>query len=105
EGDVIVAASGFFGPALAVRPGGKGDVTASHRLWHHGGKNPQRVGSAVISGGLVYQADAEGFLECLEAKSGKSVWKERLGGKLWGSVLLADGKLYVGDVEGKTFVL
>ena len=105
EGDAIVAASGYYGPIFAVKPGGKVDVTAAHRMWHIGGKNPQRIGSAVVAGGLVYQANADGFLECLEARTGKSVWKERLGGKLWGSLLLADGKLYVSNVEGKTFVV
>src|SRR5262249_39071232 len=105
EGDAIIAASGFLGPIMAVRPGGKGDVTTTHRLWHICGKNPQRIGTARGSGGLGYQADAEGFLECLEAATGKAVWKERLGGKLWGSMLLADRKLYVSNVEGKTFVV
>lgn len=105
DGDMIFAASGFFGPILAVKPGGKGDVTATHRLWRVAGKNPQRVGSAVIAGGHVYLADAEGFVECLHAGTGKQLWKERLEGKLWGSMLLADGKLYVSNLEGKTFVL
>src|SRR5262245_48970353 len=105
EGDVIVAASGFYGPVLAVRPGGKGDVTASHRLWHVAGKNPQRVGTPVVTGGHVYLADAEGFAECREARTGKQVWKERLGGRLWGSPLLAPGRLYVSNLEGQTFVL
>jgi outer membrane protein assembly factor BamB len=68
-------------------------------------KNPQRVGSAVVTGGHVYLADAEGFVECLHARTGKQVWKERLEGRLWGSMLLADEKLYVNNLEGKTFVL
>ena len=105
EGDMIFAASGFLGPILAVKPGGKGDVTATHRLWHVASKNPQRIGSAVVTGGHVYQAAAEGFVECLDAHTGKQVWKERLDNKLWGSVLLADGKLYVSSLEGKTFVV
>lgn len=104
-GDVIVAASGFYGPVMAVRPGGTGDVTTSHRLWHVAGKNPQRVGSPLVWGGYVYLADAAGFAECLDARDGKRVWKERLEGKLWGSILLAGGKLYVSNLEGQTFVL
>jgi outer membrane protein assembly factor BamB len=105
EGDLIVAASGFFGPVLAVRPGGQGDVTKTHRLWHVSGKNPQRVGSPVVVGGYLYLANAEGFAECREARTGKPVWKERLGGKLWGSLLWADGRLYASNLEGQTFVL
>jgi outer membrane protein assembly factor BamB len=105
EGDMIFGASGFFGPMLAIKPGGKGDITATHRLWRVAGRNPQRIGSAVVTSGNVYFADAEGFVECLHADTGKQVWKERLEGKLWGSMLLADGKLYVNNLEGKTFVL
>jgi len=105
DGDVIVAASGYYGPIMAVRPGGTGDVTASHRLWHVAGKNPQRVGTPVVSAGHVYLADATGFAECRDARSGKQLWKERLPGQLWGSMLLAAGKLYVNNLEGQTFVL
>jgi outer membrane protein assembly factor BamB len=103
-GDLLVGMSGFRGPTLAVRLGGRGDVTQTHRLWHTA-KNPQRIGSGVLHEGYLYLADADGFLECLEAGSGKSVWKERLGGNLWGSLLLADGKIYVSNLEGHTFVL
>ena len=38
-------------------------------------------------------------------KTGKVIWKERLDGNLWGSMLLAGGKLYVTNLEGETFVL
>jgi outer membrane protein assembly factor BamB len=104
-GDVIAGVSGFMGPALAVRPGGHGDVTATHRLWHLT-NSPQRIGSGVFHEGYFYQADAGGFAECLEARTGKQIWKERLvRDALWGSMLLAGGKIYVNNLEGKTFVL
>lgn len=104
-GDAIVAASGFQGPVMAVRPGGSGDVTASHRLWHEAGKNPQRIGTPVVADGYVYLAEAAGFAECRDARTGKRLWKERLDGKLWGSMLLAAGKVYVSNLEGQTYVL
>ncbi len=104
-GDVVVGISGHNGPLLAVRPGGRGDVTATHRLWRQAGKNPQRVGSGVIHEGRLYLADAPGLVECLDARTGEALWKERLGGNLWGSLLLGDGKLYVTSLEGETFVL
>ena len=55
--------------------------------------------------GQLYLADAPGVIECLDAKTGQSLWKERLTGNLWGSMLLADGKLYISNLEGTTFVL
>src|SRR5262249_34268060 len=88
-----------------VRLGGQGDVTKTHRLWQVAGKNPQRVGSGVQHEGHFYLADADGFAECVDARTGKTAWKERLGGGLWGSMLLADGRLYVSNLEGQTFVL
>jgi hypothetical protein len=105
QADLVVGICGHNGPMMAVRTGGSGDVTQSHRLWRQAGKNPQRVGSGVIHDGHLFIADADGFAQCLEARTGKVVWKERLGGKLWGSLLLADGKLYVSNLEGQTFVL
>jgi outer membrane protein assembly factor BamB len=104
-GDLVLAISGHSGPLMAVRPGGKGDVTNTHRLWRTAGKNPQRVGTGVIHDGRLYLADAPGFVECLEAQTGKVLWKERVGGNLWGSMLLAGGKLYVTSLEGETLVL
>ncbi len=105
KGDLIVGISGHNGPTLAVRPGGNGDVIKTHQVWRVAGKNPQRIGSGVLHEGHLYLADADGFAECLEADTGKVVWKERLGGKLWGSLLLAGGRLYVSNLEGQTFVL
>jgi len=105
DGGIVVCISGHNGPTMAVKTGGAGDVTATHRLWRTEGKMPQRVGSGVIHEGHLYLSDADGFAECIEATTGKVVWKERLGGRLWGSLLLADGKLYVGNLEGQTFVL
>ncbi len=102
---LVVGISGHNGPLLAVRPGGKGDVTATHQLWRVAGKNPQRVGSGVLHEGRLYLADAPGDVECLDARTGKAIWKERLGGTLWGSVFLAGDCLYVSSLEGTTFVL
>jgi outer membrane protein assembly factor BamB len=104
-GDLVVGISGHNGPTMAVRPGGRGDVTATHLLWRSAGKTPQRIGSGVLHHGHLYLADAEGFVECLDARNGKNIWKERLPGRLWGSMLLAGDRLYVSSLEGQTFVL
>jgi len=90
---------------MAVRAGGRGNVTASRRLWRTEMKNPQRIGSGVIHDGLLYLADATGIVQCFESETGELVWKERLGGNLWGSILLAGNKLYVSNLEGDTYVL
>jgi outer membrane protein assembly factor BamB len=103
--DVIVAMSGFGGPYLAVRPGGRGDVTATHRLWLVEEKTPQRVGSGVLVGDHVYILNAIGTIQCIEVKSGKTLWEERAGSASWGSMVHADGRLYVTNQRGETLVV
>ena len=102
---LIVGVSGHKGPALAVRPGGSGNVTSTHRLWRTEKENPQRIGSGVIHDGRLFLPNANGTLDCVAAETGESLWRDRLGGTLWGSILLADEKLYVTNLEGDTFVV
>jgi len=106
---VVVAMGGFGGMALAVRAGGSGDVSETHRLWHHP-KTKQRIGSGVISDGHIYILNDPGVAECYELKSGKLIWEERLIGpgpdnSSWSSMVLADGRLYAINHSGDTFVL
>lgn len=102
---IVVMMGGFHGGALAVRVGGKGDVTETHRLWFHP-KNAQRIGSPVIVGEHVYILNDSGLAQCLELKTGKDLWmKERLTTSTWGSMVAADGKLYVTNRAGDTLVL
>jgi outer membrane protein assembly factor BamB len=103
--EVVVAMSGFHGPFLAVRPGGSGDVTESRRLWRESEKIPQRIGSGVIIGEHVYIANENGSLQCLEWMTGKTKWVERFGGNSWGSLVYADEKLFVTNLDGETFIM
>ena len=105
RGELVIGISGHNGPTMAVRPGGSGNVTGSHRLWKTQKKMPQRIGSGVIHNGRLYLSNAIGTLECVEARTGNLVWRERLSGNLWGSILLADEKLYVSNLEGDMFVV
>ena len=103
--DLVVGISGHNGPLIALKPGGNGDVTATHRLWQQSAKNPQRVGSGLIHEGRLYIANAPGTVECLDAATGNLIWKERVGDNLWGSMLLAKDRLYVNGYDGTTYVL
>jgi outer membrane protein assembly factor BamB len=105
----VVAMGGFGGMALAVKAGGNGDVTETHRLWHHP-KTKQRIGSGVIDEGHIYILNDPGVAECFELKTGKLIWEERLAGpgpdnSSWSSMVVADGRLYVINHSGDTFVL
>jgi outer membrane protein assembly factor BamB len=94
---------------LAVKLGGSGDVTKSHVLWR---KSPpkRRVGTGVIHGGYIYGAQTGGLADCVELKTGKVMWEERLKGPnantaIWTSPILADGRLYIMNQGGDVFVL
>jgi outer membrane protein assembly factor BamB len=108
DGDIAVAMGGFNGMSFAVRTGGEGDVTATHRLWHHE-RDRQRIGSGVIHGGYVYILNDPGIAECIDLRSGAPVWEERLatrgGSASWSSMVLAGGRLFATDQRGETFVL
>lgn len=102
---IAVAMSGYGGSALAVKLGGSGDIT-SDRLWLHP-TNTQRVGSGVIVGDHVYQVDENGVPKCYELKTGEEVWKQKRGPRptvTWGSIVHADGRLYVLMRNGETLV-
>jgi outer membrane protein assembly factor BamB len=105
--DTVIAMSGYGGPALAVKSGGNGDVTATHRLWHHETpKPPQRVGSGVVVGNHVYILNEPGVAWCLDAHTGEKKWEERLGrAKSWCSMVHAAGHLYISNKAGATYVL
>jgi outer membrane protein assembly factor BamB len=103
--NVAVAMSGYSGAAFAVKVGGSGDITAD-RLWHHP-NNIQRVGSGMIVGDHVYIVEENGVPHCYNLQSGEEVWqidKRPSGGTTWGSMVHAEGRLYVLMRNGKTLV-
>lgn len=104
-GDVVMYVGGFGGPGFAVRmSGAKGDVTETHRLWRTE-RNPQCIGSGVALGGYVYHPWAgPGRIDCIDPKTGKALWQERVGAAYWGSIVQAGGLCYVTDQQGATAV-
>ena len=105
-GGILVTIGGFGGPGIGVRLGGSGDVTASHRLWRTE-KSPQSIGSGVPASGHLYVPFAEaGRIDCIDPRTGKRLWNERVGkAAYWGSMVQAAGRLYVTDQAGNTAVL
>lgn len=105
--DAVAVLSGYQGPGIAVKFGGRGDVTATHRLWQITEKKvlPQRVGSAVLQGNYFYILNDSGTVQCTDLLTGKDAWNEPLTKTAWSSASIADGKLYVIDQKGETLVL
>lgn len=109
KSEIVVAMGGFMGRSLAVKAGGSGDVTGTHRRWHHL-KTKQRIGSGVIHDGYIYILNDPGVAECFELETGRLVWEERLRGRApksdnWSSMVSAGDKLYVINQGGDGFVL
>lgn len=62
------------------------------------------IGTPVIQDDILYIADFSGLFHCFDAKTGEEYWSHDLMAACWGSPLLVDGKVYVGDEEGKISV-
>lgn len=105
---IVAAFGGYFGNHLAVRAGGKGDVTAAHRLWRQT-RGKSGIGSGVIAGGHIYLMSGS-IAYCWELATGKLIWEERIKGSgatsdSWSSMVLAGDRIYVLNQAGETIVL
>ena len=102
-GGLIFSQSGRNGPIIAIRPGGKGDVTGSHLFWKNSIGGPH-VPSPVYFQDRLYVINDTGVLSCFDALSGKVIWKERLEGRFSASPVLSDNKIMVTNEEGLTSI-
>jgi hypothetical protein len=109
--EMLVASSSGPGgaTAIAVKAGGKGELSESDRLWRLE-RAKSAIGSGVIYQGHLYNISQDGMAQCLDAKTGKTIWEERLKGpstrsSSWSSILVSDGKLYIPNQSGDIFVL
>ncbi|HEY7444755.1 MAG TPA: HEAT repeat domain-containing protein [Vicinamibacterales bacterium] len=88
----------------AISPNGQGDVTGSRLLWTSR-EVGRVVGTPIAKDGLLYVGDLGGTIHCLDAATGAHVWKHETHDPIWGSLLLAGDRLYVGNAEGSMTVL
>jgi outer membrane protein assembly factor BamB len=89
---------------LALKPGGRGAVDASHVLWRAPG-GASYVPSILQYLGLLYLTNEVGVVTCADAATGQTVWRHRLGGVFFASPVAGDGKVYLVSETGVTFVL
>jgi outer membrane protein assembly factor BamB len=98
---LVFFSTSFMRPALlAVRVGGQEPQIA----WRQDRQAPQMPSPLLVDKAL-YMVSDNGIATCLDALSGEILWTERLGGNFSSSPIYADGKIYVGNREGVTFVL
>lgn len=103
--DGLVYAGSRVKPFVAMKPGGKGDVSQSHVVWTN--QNGPDVPSPVTDGELLYITNDRGIVFCLDAKTGAEVWgPQRIEAAIYSSSpVLADGKIYISNELGTTTVM
>jgi outer membrane protein assembly factor BamB len=91
-------------PLLALKAGGRGDVTQSHKVYSY--DNGPDVPTPVSDGTHLYIVNDKGIVYCLEARTGKEVYREQRlkPGTYSASPVLADGRIYVTNEDGLTSV-
>ena len=92
------------GPYMAIRLGGRGDVSDTHVAWRVPTGAPY-ISSILYYDGLIYMANGNGIASGIDAKTGARVWQERIGGIFSASPVAGDGKVYLLSETGETVVL
>lgn len=104
---VVYCLGGRSGNAgLAVRAGGSGDVTATHRLWTS--TRGSNVTSPIFTGGYLYwMHEQRGTAYCADGKTGDLIYEQRLdrAGQVYASAILVEGNVHYLTRDGKTYVV
>jgi len=96
DGDLVFASGGYPGRETVALTS-DGSVA-----WRNNEKS--YVPSLLAYQGYLYMVNDDGVAYCYEAKSGKSQWKQRIGGNFRVSPVLSDGNIFTTDMAGKTTV-
>lgn len=91
--------------ALELSQSAEGDISVKS-LWSKDGSGERhQLPSPLAHDGLLYAVTTSGFINVVDLKTGKKVYRERLGtGQVYGSVAMAGDLLYVADLRGKAVV-
>jgi outer membrane protein assembly factor BamB len=94
------------GNLICLKLDQKGDVPRDKALWTSD-KIHRSLSTASIDPetGLLFIADFSGYVRCLDAETGEQFWVYDMKAHIWGSTMVGDGKVYVGDEDGDLVVL
>jgi outer membrane protein assembly factor BamB len=104
DGVVYLTRGYRSGPFMAVRPGGRGDISRSHVVWEVPTGAPY-ISSLVYDEGILYMASDVGAVTAIDAASGRRIWQQRVDGIFSASPVAGDGKIYFVSETGETIVL
>jgi outer membrane protein assembly factor BamB len=101
--DLVFFGTGWSGPlqAISLDPSG---AAAPKIVWSMTRAVPKKP-SIVLVGDLIFMVNDSGIVTCLEAKSGTTVWTDRLPGEYSASPLATGGRVYFFNEDGQTTVI
>ncbi len=89
----------------AIDARGQGDVTKTHELWRLAGEEfGSSISNVAVHEGLVYACEIGGFVDGVDLETGRRFWRHDLLATVWGSPVVADGKVYVRTEDGNVVV-
>jgi outer membrane protein assembly factor BamB len=102
---LVFVSTGFdASQLLAIKPDGRGDVTASHVVWRVNRGVPQKP-SVLLVNDLIFMINDTGVATCVDPKTGEIVWRGRMEGTYSASPVAAGGRIYAFSEDGKTTVI
>jgi outer membrane protein assembly factor BamB len=105
-GGLVLAVTGHGAAEMrAIRPDGTNDVTDSNVVWRLANKDVPLTPSPVVLDNLLFMLSDNGVMTCLEAGSGKTVWREPVTGNCLASPMIDGERIYLFSVSGKTTVI
>ncbi len=102
---LLCTVNGLSGDVYAIKPGGSGDVTATHMAWHTPRKGNRDCPSPIVIGDYMLVMDMKGIVTCYQPSSGKELWKHRIGGNFSASPIAANGLAYFIGEDGTVVVI
>ena len=92
------------GHLYAIDATKRGDITKTGQIWHYGDIR-RSISTGAIYNGILFYSDFSGFLHAVDTKTGKPLWKHDMFAAIWGSPMVIDGKVYLGDEDGDITIL
>lgn len=102
---LVLVLNGKSGDIYAVRPGGSGDVSDTHRVWHTPRPKVRDIPSPIVVGDYLFAIDMKGNATTYEARTGKVLWTEKIPGAYAASPVASNGLIYLNTESGETLVI
>jgi outer membrane protein assembly factor BamB len=84
-------------------PRGSGDLTGKATIWQNRDVG-RSISTVSIKDGLLYLGDEAGVVYCIDAETGKTIWRQQTGSCIWSSTMVADGRVFACNEKGQVWV-